>query len=94
MISLFKDDDAGYDSWLRANPAGYVVNTYRLPSAAYLMLHRSWCRTISGTPTRGSSWTTKDYSKVCAPFVGELTVWAREELGGTLQSCGTCHPPT
>jgi hypothetical protein len=46
----FVDDDAGYLAWLAGHPADFVINTGRSPSAAYLMLHRASCRTISGTP--------------------------------------------
>ena len=82
MISPFVDDDAGYEAWLRVNPGGYVVNTYLgTPSAMYLKVHRSSCRTISGYPP---SWYVVDRQRLrketAAPVVGELAVWAREEL--------------
>jgi hypothetical protein len=60
----FVDDDAGYLAWLAGHPADFVINTGRSPSAAYLMLHRASCRTISGTPARGSTFTG-DYTKIC-----------------------------
>lgn len=55
------------------------------------MLHRADCRTITGTPTRGDSWTTA-YQKVCGETVGELDQWARDAPGGEVTRCGTCQP--
>ena len=93
VVEIFCDDDSGYLAWLRANPGGYVLNTYRAPSASYLKLHRASCGTISETPARGSAWT-KDYIKICSPVVGELAGWARGSTGGDLDACGLCHPRT
>ena len=94
MTKNFKDDDAGYEDWIRRNPTGFVVNTTRNPSAGYLKLHRASCRTISGTPPRGGPWNGL-YVKVCAATVLELSVWARSSTGGSLlDPCGLCHPTT
>jgi len=60
----FVDDDAGYQQWLTNHSGDFVINTYREPSAAYLVLHRSACKTINGRPARGSTFTG-DYSKLC-----------------------------
>jgi hypothetical protein len=86
----FVDDDAGYLDWLAHHPQELVLNTGRTPSAAYLMLHRATCRTISGTPARGSTFTG-DYSKVCGTQreLDEFT----EQLGGTARQCQVCRPP-
>jgi hypothetical protein len=84
----FVDDEAGYLSWLRDHPQGYVLNTDRSPRAAYLILHRATCRTISG---RSDNWT-HNYAKVCADTVSELEVWARAKTGGFLTHCGICAP--
>ena len=93
MPAVFVDDDQGYETWLARNSGGYVVNAYRHPTASYLLLHRSSCRTISGEPARGKTWTTGQYLKVCASSIAELARWARLETGGALQPCGICHPP-
>ena len=92
-VEVFVDNDSSYEAWLRANPAGYVLNTYRAPSASYLKLHRATCGTISGAPARGSTWT-KDYIKTCSPVVAELAGLARTSTGGELDPCGFCHPRT
>jgi hypothetical protein len=76
-MERFVDDDAGYRAWLARHPDGLVINTGRTPAAAYLMLHRAACGSISGTPARGSTFTG-DYAKVCG----------REELEGFGPSLG------
>ena len=40
-MQRFIDDDRGYRDWLYDHPDGFVINTGRTPSAAYLMLHRA-----------------------------------------------------
>ncbi len=42
-MERFVDDDPGYLDWLARHPDGFVVNTGRTPTAAYLMLHRAGC---------------------------------------------------
>jgi len=84
----FIDDDPGYLGWLAANPDGYVINSYRLPVAGYLMLHRSGCRTVNGQPPTGDGWTSTS-KKVCGTRE-ELEKWVRDSVGGDLTACGTC----
>ena len=83
----FVDDDAGYQQWLSNEPDGFVINTYRSPSSAYMVLHRATCKTISGQPARGTTFMG-EYSKVCG---------TREELqrfsgslGGEARPCRLC----
>jgi hypothetical protein len=83
----FVDDDHGYLDWLDHHPDGFVINTGRTPSAAYLMLHRASCGTITGKPARGSTFTD-EYIKVCGER-NELEEFARH-LGGHAQPCGLC----
>jgi hypothetical protein len=83
----FVDDDAAYLGWLAEHPAGFVINTGRSPSAAYLMLHRASCGTISGVPARGATFTG-DYTKVCGSR-DELEAFA-SQLGGAAQPCSLC----
>lgn len=81
------DDDSAYLRWVADHPSGYVVNADRNPSAAYLMLHRADCRTITGVPAQGSRFT-RDYTKVCGSR-GELEAFAAG-LGGSVKPCGIC----
>jgi hypothetical protein len=83
----FVNDDAAYLDWLAEHPTGFVINTGRNPSAAYLMLHRASCGTISGVPARGATFTG-DYTKVCGSR-DELEAFA-SQLGGAAHACGLC----
>ena len=86
-MQRFVDDDRGYLDWLDRHPEGFVINTGRTPSAAYLMLHRASCGTIAGEPARGTTFTG-EYAKVCGER-NELEDFARH-LGGYAQPCGLC----
>jgi hypothetical protein len=86
-MKRFVDDNRGYLDWLDHHPDGFVINTGRIPSAAYLMLHRARCWTISGKPARGTTFTG-DYIKVCGER-DELEDFARH-LGGHTRPCGLC----
>jgi hypothetical protein len=90
-IERFFHDEDGYRKWLRSIAAGYVLNCDRQPKASYLMLHRASCRTISGKPPRGSTWTTP-YMKVCAKSVRELDDWAKANTGQLPDRCSVCQP--
>jgi hypothetical protein len=87
-VQRFIDDDDGYLAWLAAHQDLFVLNAARHPTPAYLMLHRASCHTINGTPTRGTRWTG-DYIKIGGAR-GELVDYARREVGGHTQQCGTC----
>jgi hypothetical protein len=87
----FIDDDDGYLAWIASEPGGYVLNSHRHPTASYLMLHRSSCRTISGRPTTGSAWT-KDYVKHCSSSADELDAWASATVGVNADRCAVCTP--
>jgi hypothetical protein len=84
----FVDDDAGYARWLAEHPEGFVVNTYRTPSVAYLMLHRAGCSTISGAPARGLTFTGGEYIKVCGSRAEAEDFSC--QLGGQTTPCGLC----
>lgn len=86
-MQRFVDDDRGYRDWLDHHPDGFVINTGRTPSTAYLMLHRASCGTITGTPARGTTFTG-EYAKVCGER-DELEEFARQ-LGSHPQPCGLC----
>lgn len=90
-VRHFVDEELEYRTWQAENPNGHVLNTYRVPSAKYLVLHSAGCRTISGEPTSGRYWT-KDYSKVCAKDRLELENWAERTVNAAPQPCGFCHP--
>jgi Putative DNA-binding domain len=86
-VKHFVNDDAAYLGWVADHPSDYVINANQNPSAAYLMLHRASCRTITGVPARGSTFTG-DYSKIWGSR-DELEAFAAE-LGGSVRLCGIC----
>jgi hypothetical protein len=88
-IVEFADDDDGYLRWVRRHPHGFVLNCERSPRADYIVLHRSTCNTISGTPARGDAWT-KDYMKVGATDREGLVRWAESRTSAKPTLCGIC----
>jgi hypothetical protein len=86
-VERFVDDDPGYLDWLARHPDGFVINTGRTPTAAYLMLHRAGCGSIGGKPARGTTFTG-EYAKVCGDRE-ELEGFARQ-LRGEAKPCGLC----
>jgi hypothetical protein len=93
-IVFILDDDARYVAWLTANPDSFVVNAAREPAGSYLVLHRATCHTITGTPTRGSTWTGGDYSKTCCADRSALVSWMKRRTGWEPTGCGACQPPS
>lgn len=87
MVSWYVDNEDGYRDWLAANPDGFVLNTTRVPSAPYLILHRSSCRTIN-RPADQRAWT-HDYGKACANTRSAIEAWARVTTGG-VSECRLC----
>src|SRR5690348_1201619 len=66
----FENDDAGYATWLKSHPTGFVLNYGRpTPEPDYLKLHRATCGAIR--PTRGKNWTHL-YGKACSAIRREL----------------------
>jgi hypothetical protein len=92
VVRVFVDDDRGYLEWLRQHPRGRVLNAGRHPRFDYLVIHRATCGTISGSPARGSRWTSGDYLKACAGTENDLRTWARNITGGEPGPCGLCDP--
>jgi hypothetical protein len=88
MIQTFVDDEHGFLVWRNRHWQDFIVNCYRKPSSAYLVLHRADC----GSLVRHENYTTRDYIKVCGETRSELDRWAREEIGGELTRCQECSP--
>ncbi len=89
----FIDDDNGFATWLETHPDGYVLNTYRNPSANYLMLHRATCSHLRPRDSRHLH-TTRDYMKSCSVDVADLRRWANHRFSGhvELSRCEFCKP--
>jgi hypothetical protein len=91
-VSDFLDDDARYISWVAAHTAGYVINTGRIPSPGYLILHRATCHTMN--PRHGAdkrTWTVS-YRKLCATDAYDLVSWAETHVKTRPKACKTCKP--
>jgi hypothetical protein len=65
-LMIFRDDDRGYERWLESHTSGWVVNRYRNPARSYLKLHRAACHTVSQLRPGYGTFTSGQYSKVCA----------------------------
>jgi hypothetical protein len=92
-VELFRDDDHGYAAWLAANASGYVLNIQRALNPFDARMHHADCRTITGTPSRGKTWTGP-YVKACSVSLPELDTWALAHAGSAITRCGTCQPLT
>ncbi len=88
---VFRDDDAGYLTWLAAHPNGYVINIARSHSATASRLHHADCRTINGQNPHQGAWTGP-YVKVCAEQLADLEEWATNNVREPIPPCGTCNP--
>jgi putative restriction endonuclease len=86
----FVDDEDGYFRWLRTNGEGFVVNTYRKPSAKYLVLHLTTCFHISDTLT--DNYTTKQYSKICSTKRFVLNKCTQQHFQRRPDLCEVCSP--
>ena len=85
----FVDQETEFRDWRKDNPNGYILNTTRVPSDKYLILHTARCWSISGEPARGRYWI-KDYSKVCAPDRREIDEWVERQFGTAPRLCRFC----
>jgi len=81
-VELFRDDDQGYAAWLAANVQGHVLNIRRSLNPSDARVHEADCRTITGTPTHGRTWT--------AP---RPRIWKRQDCGPDFRDLQavTCH---
>jgi hypothetical protein len=89
-VELFRDDDRGYTAWLTENARGYVLNIQRTLNPSDARVHHADCRTITGTPPRGRTWTGP-YVKPCSLSLPELDAWALAHAGSAITRCGTCE---
>lgn len=92
---VFKDNEQEYMHWIKENPMGYVLTTFRDVSPRYLSLHRSTCRKISqytNKMTEGA-FTCKTYIKICSNSTGDLLDWIRHNKGKNFTKlCSICGP--
>jgi hypothetical protein len=89
---VFQDDEDGYRAWRAANPDGWVINIQRSLNPSDARVHHGACRTITGEPAPGTTWTGP-YIKICAAELSHADAWAISYTGATIVRCGTCQPP-
>jgi hypothetical protein len=78
-------------AWLTANARGHVLNILRSMNPSDARVHEAACRTITGTPPRGRTWTGP-YVKVCSASLTELDAWALLHTESAITRCGICQP--
>jgi hypothetical protein len=90
-VQEFRDDDAGYRTWIGMHSDGYVLNVLRSYSPTGARIHHAGCWTIDARKVVGTVWT-EQYVKVCAEDLTDLRVWAANQVGEPISPCSTCHP--
>ena len=91
----YRDNDAGYLTWIATNPDGFVLNVRRVSDPEYVILHRARCRTISDNQRAPGAYTARGYRKVCSASLAELQSAAKREgrLDGSFSKrCYLCRP--
>jgi hypothetical protein len=95
-IVIFTENGSNYEKWLKKNPNGWVINTTRIPSSMYMVLHRATCKTPeqrSMTPPPGKP--GDGYTKICSANLEALRDWVRDHgrADGTFSTvCPVCEP--
>jgi hypothetical protein len=90
-ITIFLDDDPGYERWLHEHATGYIVNAARNPKPGYLKVHRASCPFISSPSFQQGGWTTGAFLKACAVDQDALARWALREVDGRLDAGCRCR---
>jgi 5-methylcytosine-specific restriction endonuclease McrA len=94
-VSVFENKEHEYQTWIRANPDGYVLTTVSQVSTAYMSLHRANCRMISKYMKNMApdAFTGRGYIKICSRDSAELSTWIRRHGGeGFTKLCSRCAP--
>jgi hypothetical protein len=95
-IVIFSGDATAYGKWLKKNPQGYVVNTTRIPSSMYMVLHRARCKTPEQRSLAAIVGMSGDgYTKICSTSLEALRDWVRDHGrdDGTFSTvCQVCQP--
>lgn len=87
-MELFRNDDAGYRSWIERHADGYIVNLNTLGKNRS-MIHTSRCGHLYEPETTRTH--TIAYGKACSQDWQELIAWAKAN-GHTLAECSSCEP--
>ena len=90
-VRQFVDMEDEYHAWLQAHHNGFVINTFREPSPAYMVIHRAACPHISKSRFIHTAFTTHEYIKLCFESKEDLKSWASAH-DASPSSCGACKP--
>ena len=83
---------AAFLRWWKANPNGYVLNSYIPAHPSYLILHRVGCWTLQRNIDAGHKMTAQ-FGKHCSLDPAELRAFA-ESVGSTPTECVHCFGRT
>lgn len=92
MMTFFKNDDLGYQNWLRDNQTGYVFNDFRGTNSTYKTLHTSGCKLLRSP---ASVLFRTNILKVCSIDLDELIDWLDQNRGPEDEGyfpCESCRP--
>lgn len=93
---VFKDDEQGYMLWIKKNPEGYVLTTFRQISPDHMSLHRSNCKKVNqynSNMTKGAAFTRRKYIKICSNSKSDLLDWIKLNKGSHFTKlCSVCAP--
>jgi hypothetical protein len=89
-VERFKDDERGYQRWLRTHPRGFVFNHFGGSSPDDDLMHTSRCDHLYRYEDHGRRTRVE---KVCSDDLRELEAWADAERGRSgWRRCETCGP--
>ena len=94
-MSVFKpNNDDEYKNWIKKNLIGFVINTYKIPSSTYMVLHTHKCHSINDLAiTAGEdAFTSNGYTKICANAIGDLETWLSANNFTISKECQKCNP--
>jgi hypothetical protein len=86
----YRDDDEGYQDWMKRQPDGFVINIQRSHNSSDAHLHDADCWTLTDQLDRDVS-LTGPYVKVCGDTLEQVDEWTTENIGESIQLCGMCR---
>jgi len=90
-------NDQDYLSWIKRNPNGFVLNTYKRIDPNYLVLHKANCLWIGKfwRKTKEGAFTENNYAKICSLNLKYLQKFSKEHGrsdGSFSNICKKCNP--
>lgn len=93
---VFDKNDLSYQTWLKANSDGYVLNSRRAIDPSYFVLHRASCPHIRRytSVAKDGAFTERGYIKICSSNLSSLRLWVKNHgrpNGSFSKECGFCN---